>query len=102
MVALALIQLPQPSLVPGGVFILPIKSTAAQAPVVTLDGQRTMVLRSGGRWVAVVGLPLSEKPGHLTVLVRDGDAAEKSVGFVITDKHYVTQSLKVAPSKVDL
>jgi hypothetical protein len=95
-------QLPQPSLVPGGVFILPIQSTAAQAPVVTLDGQRTMVLRSGGRWVAVVGLPLSEKPGHLTVLVRDGDAAEKSVGFDITDKHYVTQSLKVAPSKVDL
>jgi biotin carboxyl carrier protein len=95
-------QLPQHSLVPGGVFILPIQSTAAQAPVVTLDGQRAMVLRSEGHWVAVVGLPLSEKPGHLTVLVRDGDAAEKSVGFDITDKHYVTQSLKVAPSKVDL
>jgi murein DD-endopeptidase MepM/ murein hydrolase activator NlpD len=95
-------QLPQPSLVPGGVFILPIQSTAAQAPVVTLEGQRAMVLRSEGRWVAVVGLPLSEKPGHLTVVVRDGAAAEKSVGFDITDKHYVTQSLKVAPSKVDL
>jgi murein DD-endopeptidase MepM/ murein hydrolase activator NlpD len=96
------VPLPHSSLVPGGIFILPIESTATQAPTVTLDGQRAMVLRSGGRWVAVVGLPLSEKPGHLTVLVRDGAAAEKSVGFDITDKHYVTQSLKVAPGKVDL
>jgi len=96
-------QLPQSSLVPGGVFIFPIQSLDRQAaPVVTLDGQRAMVLRSEGRWVAVVGLPLSEKPGHLAVVVRNGDAPETSVDFDITDKHYVTQSLKVAPSKVDL
>jgi biotin carboxyl carrier protein len=99
----AAVPLPQSSLVPGGVFIFPIQSLDRQAaPVVTLDGQRAMVLHSEGRWVAVVGLPLSEKPGHLTVVVRNGDAPETSVGFDITDKHYVTQSLKVAPSKVDL
>jgi len=96
-------QLPQPSLVPGGVFVFPIHSLDRQAaPLVTLDGQRAMVLRLEGRWVAVVGLPLSEKPGHLTIVVHNGDAPETSVGFDITDKHYVTQSLKVAPSKVDL
>jgi biotin carboxyl carrier protein len=96
-------QLPHASLVPGGVFIFPIQSLDRQAaPVVTLDGQRAMVLRSEGRWVAVVGLPLTEKPGHLTVVVRNGDAPETSVGFDITDKQYVTQSLKVAPGKVDL
>jgi len=94
--------LPQASLVPGGVLVLPIESSSTQAPIVTLDGQRAMVLRSGGRWVAVVGLPLSEKPGHATVMVRDGAAAERSVDFEITDKQYVTQSLKVAPGKVDL
>jgi murein DD-endopeptidase MepM/ murein hydrolase activator NlpD len=98
----AVLQLPQASLVPGGVLILPIESTAAQAPVVMLDGQRAMVLRSAGRWVAVVGLPLSEKPGHATIVVRNGTDAEKSVGFEIADKKYVTQSLKVAPSQVDL
>jgi murein DD-endopeptidase MepM/ murein hydrolase activator NlpD len=84
------------------VLILPIESAAAQAPVVTLNGQRAMVLRSGGKWVAVVGLSLSEKPGHATVMVRDGAGAEKSVDFEIVDKQYVTQSLKVAPGKVDL
>ena len=98
----AVLQLPQAALVPGGVLILPIESTAAQAPVVMLDGQRAMVLRSAGRWVAVVGLPLSEKPGHATIVVRNGTDAEKSVGFEIADKQYVTQSLKVAPGQVDL
>ncbi|MGH8209963.1 MAG: peptidoglycan DD-metalloendopeptidase family protein [Steroidobacteraceae bacterium] len=96
------VQLPQASLVPGGVLILPIDSTSDQAPVVTLAGQRAMVLHSDGKWVAVVGLPLSERPGHATVRVRDGVAGEKSVGFEITYKQYVTQSLKVAPGKVDL
>ena len=101
-VAVAL-QLPQASLVPGGVLIVPIDSTSKeQAPTVTFDGQRTMVLRSKGRWVAVVGVPLSEKPGRVTVVVRDGTAPEKSVSFDIADKKYVTQSLKVAPGKVDL
>lgn len=94
--------LPRASLVPGGVLVLPIESSSVQAPIVTLNGQRAMVLRSGGQWVAVVGLPLSEKPGHAAVMVRDGAAAEKSVSFEITDKQYVTQSLKVAPGKVDL
>jgi murein DD-endopeptidase MepM/ murein hydrolase activator NlpD len=101
-VAVAL-QLPQASLVPGGVLIVPIDSTSkAQAPTVTFEGQRTMVLRSKGRWVAIVGVPLSVKPGPVTVVVRDGTAPGKSVSFDITDKKYVTQSLKVAPGKVDL
>jgi murein DD-endopeptidase MepM/ murein hydrolase activator NlpD len=101
-VAPSVSELPVASLVPGGVLVLPIESASKQAPVVTLDGQRAMVLRSAGQWVAVVGLPLSEKPGHATVTVRDGTTGEKTLGFEITDKQYVTQSLKVAPGKVDL
>jgi hypothetical protein len=95
-------ELPQASLVPGGVLILPLESNASQAPVVTLEGRRAMVLRSDGKWVAVVGLSLAEIPGHATVRVREGNAPETSVGFEITDKQYTVQSLKVAPSKVDL
>lgn len=102
-VVAAALQLPHASLVPGGVLIVPIDSTSKEeAPTVTFEGQRTMVLRSKGRWVAVVGVPLAEKPGPVTVVVRDGTAPERDVSFDITDKKYVTQSLKVAPSKVDL
>src|SRR5882757_4624391 len=53
----AAVELPQTSLVPGGVLILPIESAADKAPVVTLEGNRAMVVRSDGRWLAVVGLP---------------------------------------------
>ena len=103
-VVAATLQLPKASLVPGGVLIVPIDSASAEAPTATVEGQRAMVLRSKGHWVAVVGVPLSEKPGHVTVQLREGEASGtgKSVGFDIVDKKYVTQSLKVAPSKVDL
>ncbi len=95
-------ELPESLLVPGGVLVLPLDSGNARAPVVTFDGHRAMVLRSGGKWVAVVGLSLTAKPGPASVTVRDANGEERSVGFEITDKQYVTQSLKVAPSKVDL
>ena len=94
--------LPQASLVPGGVLLLPLDSDAAQPPVVTYDGRRAMVLRQDDRWVAVVGIPLSASLGHAVVHVRASGKPETDVPFDILDKKYVTQSLKVAPSKVDL
>ena len=95
-------DLPKASPVPGGVFITPVEGTADQAPVVTLDGSRVMVLRSNDRWIAVVGIPLSTKLGPASVLVKEGDGSEVPVGFKVVDKQYPTQSLKVAPGKVDL
>ena len=94
--------LPQPSLVPGGVFVLPIEGDASQIPVVTYDGRRAMVLRQSDHWVAVVGIPLSASLGRAVVHVRVGGKSETDVPFEILDKKYLTQSLKVAPSKVDL
>jgi murein DD-endopeptidase MepM/ murein hydrolase activator NlpD len=96
------LELPQASLVPGGIFIARVDGPANQAPVVTYDGNRAMVLRSKGKWVAVVGLPLAIKPGPASILVKSGDATEVPVGFNVKDKQYSVQSLKVAPGKVDL
>jgi murein DD-endopeptidase MepM/ murein hydrolase activator NlpD len=96
------LELPQASLVPGGVFVAPIDGPVNRAPVVTYEGNRALVLRSNDRWVAVVGLPLAITPGHASVLVQSGDATEVPVGFEVTDKKYSVQSLKVAPGKVDL
>src|ERR1700753_2952244 len=95
-------DLPKASIVPGGVFITPVTGTSDQAPVVTLDGNRVMVLRSNDRWLAVVGIPLSTKLGPASVQVKEGDASPVSVDFKVVDKQYPTQSLKVAPGKVDL
>jgi murein DD-endopeptidase MepM/ murein hydrolase activator NlpD len=95
-------ELPQASLVPGGIFIAPVDGPPNRPPVVTYDGKRAMVLRSKDRWVAVVGLPLAITPGHANVLVQSGDAPEAPVDFDVVDKQYSVQSLKVAPGKVDL
>jgi murein DD-endopeptidase MepM/ murein hydrolase activator NlpD len=95
--------LPKASLVPGGVFVTPIEGPADQPPTVTYDGKRTMVLRSGNRWLAVVGIPLSMTPGQAHIQVTAaGDSPETALQFNVVDKKYAVQSLKVAPSKVDL
>jgi murein DD-endopeptidase MepM/ murein hydrolase activator NlpD len=94
--------LPQASLVPGGVLVLPIEGDANQIPVVTYDDRRAMVLWQDDHWVAVVGIPLSTPVGHSSIRVRANGKPETPIPFEILDKQYVTQSLKVAPSKVDL
>ena len=95
-------ELPEASLVPGGILIAPVDGPVNRPPVVTYDGKRAMVVRSEDRWVAIVGLPLSITPGHANVLVQSGDAPEVPLGFDVVDKQYSIQSLKVAPGKVDL
>ena len=98
----AALELPRSSLVPGGVLVQPLEGAAGQAPVATFEGKRAMVLRDGDRWVAIVGIPLSFNPGRATLHVRSGSNPESTIDFEVKDKQYVTQSLKVAPGKVDL
>ena len=100
--AAASLQLPKASLVPGGIYIVPIDGSADRAPVVTFGGNRAMVLRTHDRWLAVVGISLVTKPGHAAVLIQSGDGPQVPIGFDIVNKKYSVQSLKVAPGQVDL
>jgi murein DD-endopeptidase MepM/ murein hydrolase activator NlpD len=95
-------ELPQMSVVPGGVLSVHLDAPETPVPIVTFDGNRTLVLRVGEGWLAIVGLPLSAVPGTASVLVHSGDAPEERIQFQITAKAYATQSLKVAPGKVNL
>jgi murein DD-endopeptidase MepM/ murein hydrolase activator NlpD len=100
--ATSILELPQASLVPGGILIAPVEGTPNHAPIVTYDGKRAMVLKSDDRWIAVVGIPLAVTPGHATIQVQSGESPEVPVEFDVVDKQYSVQSLKVAPGKVDL
>ena len=93
--------LPQASAVPGGVVALPIDAPADARPVATLDGARTMVLRDGERWLAIVGIPLDTKPGRQELVVGQGGKVTR-IGFDVAAKQYDVEKLKVAPSQVDL
>ena len=94
-------QLPEESAVPGGVKIMRLDNVGETPPYVEVDGHRALVLRDGGAWVAVIGIPLSAPLGPFHVSVRDSAGAH-DLGFTVSDKHYTTQSLKVAPRQVDL
>jgi murein DD-endopeptidase MepM/ murein hydrolase activator NlpD len=95
------LDLPKEDHVPGGVFTVTVDAPADAAPLVTFDGKRAMVLRTGEHWLAVVGIPLAAQPGPATVVVHSGVAPATTIPFEITKKEYATQRLKVAPKHVD-
>lgn len=99
--ALAADGLPRTAAVPGGVVTVPIDAPDGPPPVATLDGARTLVLRDGNRWLAVVGIPLATKPGRLELVVGRGGKTER-VAIDVGAKEYAVQRLKVAPGQVDL
>jgi murein DD-endopeptidase MepM/ murein hydrolase activator NlpD len=79
----------KPSPVPGGVAIIAIQGKQ-HAPEVTYRGEPVLLRRGPGGWQAVVGIPLSAKPGQDTVEV-DGHA----VAFTIRPKRYPEQRVHV-------
>lgn len=85
--------LPRESRVPGGVAYVPIPG-AAQAPIVEYGGYRAAVVKRDDRWVAIVGIPLTARPGRQKLRVQSSDGPTE-VGFEIRDKHYRTQHLTI-------
>jgi murein DD-endopeptidase MepM/ murein hydrolase activator NlpD len=100
--SLAALELPETAAVPGGVVTFALPGAPDRAPVVTYEGKRTLVVRDGDAWRAVVGIPLAVEPGPAEVRVQAGTGADQRIAFEVSGKQYATQSLKVAPAKVDL
>ena len=94
-------DLPQQRAAPGGVVLLPIGS-GMSAPRASIDRKPVMVLRDGGQWLAVVGIPLSAKPGASLLAVQRDASPTLELPFTIKPFHYAEQRLSVAPGQVDL
>ncbi|KGD89935.1 peptidase [Achromobacter sp. RTa] len=93
--------------VPGGVAVLGL-GDAERAPEVTFLGRRVLVVREEGRqWIAVVGIPLSVKPGEQQVSVTDAQGQRK-LSFKVGAKEYAAQRItlknqrQVEPNPDDL
>jgi len=94
-------ELPHESAVPGGVKIIRLDAAGSDLPYVDSDGHRALVVQDGSHWVAVIGIPLSAPLGARQVVVHQNDGRQQ-IDFSVGDKHYASQSLKVAPRHVDL
>jgi murein DD-endopeptidase MepM/ murein hydrolase activator NlpD len=91
------VTLPRHSPVPGGIAVLHVTGvTASTAPEVTFREQRILTMYDHDKWAAVVGIPLSTRPGQHHVLVKDPESGEQhTINFEVTDKAYQTQRITV-------
>jgi murein DD-endopeptidase MepM/ murein hydrolase activator NlpD len=84
--------LPAASIVPGGVAIIP---TGAAAISATYRDDRVMLAEHEGQQYAIVGIPLSVKPGSETLSLTMQDGSLSTLYFSVQDKHYTEQRLTI-------
>lgn len=79
--------------VPGGIAQVEIPASS-QRPVIHYQGKRVMVLGSTQGWRAIVGIPLTAKPG--SHVLTDGHG--NKIAFQVSDKHYEEQHITLPPT----
>lgn len=100
--------LPHAEPAPGGVAVVPLEISGAEAPRAYFNEQRVMVLKNEQQWLAVVGVPLDTAPGTYTLQIRTGGKQQTAQDFAVHDKEYATQRItikdkrKVEPTAEDL
>src|SRR5450432_2399742 len=94
--------LPAARPVPGGIAIVDLGPAKGEPPSVLRETHRVLVRADGGRWYAIVGIPLAATPGRAELSVARAGAPARVVRFTVKPKQYVTQTLNVEPRHVDL
>ena len=78
--------------VPGGVAVIDLGS-AAQAPKATYQGKPVLVVKEqDARWLAIVGVPLTVKPGSQLLVAKDANGS-RNLDFVVGSKKYPEQRI---------
>src|SRR3990167_11158793 len=77
--------------VPGGVAVVDL-GPAANAPSVRYQSKPVLVIHEDQqRWIAIVGIPLSIKPGSQQISVN----GSQTLSFQVDSKHYVEQRITI-------
>jgi murein DD-endopeptidase MepM/ murein hydrolase activator NlpD len=78
--------------VPGGVAVVDL-GPAASAPSASFQGKPVLVVNQDqSHWIAIVGLPLTLKPGAQQ-LSSQGVAGTRKLSFMVGSKHYAEQRI---------
>ena len=91
---------PRHAAVPGGVARLDL-GPAPERPQAFAGDVPLLVVGDAIVWTALVGIPLSARPGTARIRVRTV-GGERELAYDIADKRYTEQRLKVSPRTVDL
>lgn len=84
--------LPASSMVPGGVAVI---ATGTNAVSAQFDDDRVMLAEYAGEQYAIIGIPLSARPGNHQFRLTTADGASETLSFTVTDKQYVEQRLTI-------
>ncbi len=90
--------------VPGGLAVLDLGPAENPPPVAHYQGRRLAVVGDQGHWYALVGIPLTARPGEHQIELGDS----RHLAFEVRPKAYETQHItikdkrKVNPYKKDL
>jgi len=99
--------LPVNSPVPGGIINISV-GNSMHKPVVKFRNRNVLLVQQQKQWTAVVGLPLTLKPGRYYLTVTKGSTKNKRIYFRVNYKKYPEQyiTLKnkrmVNPNKYDM
>lgn len=99
--------LPQNNPVPGGLALISVDQFPAQSRVY-FNRKRVAVVEDNQHRYALVGIPLSAKPGTKKITVRNPDGQQHAISFSVKNKTYESQHLtiknkrKVNPNAEDM
>lgn len=89
------LALPTHAAVPGGVAVIDLGPASAPAPTARWAEQPLAVVRDGGRYYALLGIPLDTLPGDLQISVFFGSTAAMLKNVPIQLKNYPEQRLTI-------
>ena len=86
---------PKSSTVPGGIAIVQLQQQNSTKPKVFYKKQRVMVRKNETHWEAIVGIPLSAKPGIHKLTIQTSENKKTHKEFSISAKSYTEQRLTI-------
>lgn len=93
--------MPQHSPWPGGVAVIDAGPADAGRPIALFNGRQVLIVEHGGRWTAIVGIPLEQEPGALIVTLRSASGEEQTPEIEVLAHAYREQRLTVSQQYVE-
>ena len=88
----SLLSLRNEPAVPGGIAWISLLTQNNAPPIIKYQNKRTLVLRDGQQWVALIGIPLNAKIGQHIIINQENN---QQYSFKVTKKRYKVQRIKL-------